>query len=62
MATGRIVSPAKFLGKVAGGIMNVVQGNKAGKAGESTASDKRRGSDESSSGSEEDEDFVGSLP
>ena len=32
MATGRIVSPAKFLGKVAGGIMNVVQGNKAGKA------------------------------
>jgi|21_taG_2_1085346.scaffolds.fasta_scaffold00666_4 hypothetical protein len=31
MATGRIVSPAKFLGKVVGGIMNVVQGNKAGK-------------------------------
>ena len=32
MATGRIISPARFLGKVAGGIMNVVQGNKAGKA------------------------------
>ena len=33
-----------------------------GQAGESTASDKRRGDDESSSGSEEDEDFVGTLP